>query len=117
MEIMDKCIPQVVLRSRHNLPWLNKSVIQAIRKHNSLFYAAKRSKTLSSDLKYRAAGNHVVALLHRNKSKYFRDLQTLDQKAFWKPIKLLNKQESSIPTLISKESKIYTLSSSKIKQK
>ena len=112
MDIMGKCIPQVVLHSRRNLPWLTKSVIQAIRKRNSLFRAAKRSKSLASYQRYRAARNHVVALLRLNKSKYFKKLQSKDSKAFWKAIRLLNKKESLIPTLVSNG---YRVESSKEK--
>ena len=32
MQIMDHCIPQLTRKSKKNLPWLTKSVIQAIRK-------------------------------------------------------------------------------------
>ena len=43
---MDECISQVVLHSCQNLPWplVTKSVIQAIKKRDTLFRAAKLSK-------------------------------------------------------------------------
>ena len=48
MQVMDACIPQSVLKARKNLPWLTNPVIQAMRRRNSLFRAAKRSN--DSDL-------------------------------------------------------------------
>ena len=72
LKIMEKCIPKVVLRSRPNLPWLTKTVTQAIRRRNFLFRAAKHSKSLASYQRYRAARNRVTALLRLNKSNYFK---------------------------------------------
>ena len=106
MEIMEECIPQVVIRSRRNLPWLTKSVTQAIRKRNALFKAAERSKSLASYQRYRAAHNRTVALLRLNKSKYFKNLQSKDSKTFWKTIKLFSKKETTIPALVSNGSKV-----------
>ena len=101
LEIMTESIPLVEVKSRRNLPWLSKAVTQAIKKRNALFRAAKRFKDRASYQRYRASRNRVVALLHMNKSKYFKDLQNNDSKAFWKAIKLLNKQKSLIPPLLS----------------
>ena len=72
LKIMEECIPKVVLRSRPNLPWLTKTVTQAIRRRNFLFRAAKHSKSLASYQRYRAARNRVTALLRLNKSNYFK---------------------------------------------
>ena len=68
MQIMVQCIPQLTLGSKKNLPWLTKSVVQAIRKRNALFRAAKKCKSSSSYQRYRAARNKVVALLRLNKT-------------------------------------------------
>ena len=95
MQIMDLCIPQFSLKSKKNLPWLTKPIVQAIRKRNALFRATKKCKSSTSYQKYRAAKNKVVALLHLNKTKFFRRLGTASKKDFWKAIKLMNKQESS----------------------
>lgn len=105
-----------MLRSCPNLPWLTKTVTQAIRRCNFLFRAAKHSKSLSSYQRYHATRNCVTALdlLNVNKSNYFKNKGS---KEFWMAIKLLNKQTSSIPTLISNGSpkwkaakrRLYTL--------
>lgn len=101
LEVMMECIPQSTLRSRQNLPWLTKSIMQAIRRRNALYNAHKKTKSTSAYQKYRAARNRVTAMLRLSKAKYFRKLQSQKPKDFWKSIKLLNKQESSIPTLNS----------------
>ena len=99
LQIMARCIPQSCLKSKRNLPWLTKSVTQVIRKRNTLFRAAKKCKSTAAYQKYRAARNRAVALLRLNKSKFFRSLGTRPNKDFWKAIKLLNNQQSSIPAL------------------
>ena len=40
-----------------------------------------------------------MAILRLNKQQYFHKLQFSNQKDFWKAIKVLNKQDSTIPTL------------------
>ena len=66
---METCIPQAVLKARKNLPWLTKSVIQAMRKRNLLFNAAKRSNSPSDWEKYKCIRNKVVAMLRQNKKQ------------------------------------------------
>ena len=39
LNTMESCIPKAVLPMRHNLPWLNKEIVQLIRKRNLLFRA------------------------------------------------------------------------------
>ena len=43
MKIMKECTPNTALRSRRNLPWLNKKLIRAMRRRNKLFKKAKTS--------------------------------------------------------------------------
>ena len=103
LEIMRECIPQSSLRSRRNLHWLTKPIIQAIRCRNALFRAYKQatSNPGSAYQRYRAARNKVVAMLRLSKTNFFRGLKFQSSKAFWKSMKMLNKQDCSIPTLIS----------------
>ena len=101
LQIMLECIPQSSLKSRRNLPWLTKPIVQAIRRCNTLFKAHKRTKSSAAYQKYRAARNKVTAMLRLSKAKFFQKLKSQSSKEFWKIIKLFNKQESSIPTLRS----------------
>ena len=57
---MDVCIPKVTIKSRKNLPWLTKSVLQAMGEHNATFHTAKRSKSLADWEKYKIVRNKVV---------------------------------------------------------
>ena len=99
LQVMETCIPQALLKARKNLPWLFKPVVQAMRKRNMLFNAAKRSNSPSDWEKYMCVQNKVVAMLRWNKRQYFYSLQFATQKDFWKAIKVINKQDTSIPAL------------------
>ena len=48
----------------------------------------------------------MVALLRLNKNRFFRRLGSATSKEFWKAIKILNKRESSIPTLDNNGEKV-----------
>ena len=56
--------------------------------------------------KYRAARNRITAMLRLCKAKYFRKLRYRKSKDFWKSVKLLNKDDCSIPTLLSNGAEI-----------
>ena len=43
LDIMEQCIPRAILPCRKNLPWLNKEIIQLIRKRNLYFRKVHRS--------------------------------------------------------------------------
>ena len=43
--------------------------------------------------------NKVVKMVKSAKSSYFKNLNPRNKKCFWKAIKYLNKQQSTIPTL------------------
>ena len=74
---------------------------QAIRRRNALYNVHKQFKSTSVYQKYQAARNRVTAMLQLSKAKYFHKLRSQNSKDFWKSIKLLNKQDCSIPTLLS----------------
>ena len=60
MSIMGQCIPQLSLPPRKNLPWMNKSLKQAMRRRNAQYKNGKRTGDFS---KFRAARNRFVDLL------------------------------------------------------
>ncbi len=43
LDIMEQCIPKGTLCGRRNLPWLNKSIVQAIKRRNRLYRERKRA--------------------------------------------------------------------------
>ena len=94
MGIMLECVPRKVLPSRRNLPWLNKNIRSAMGKRNTLF------KKTGYSAKFRSARNRVISLIRRAKTSYFKNLNPRDSKKFWKAVKFLNKQQSTIPTLL-----------------
>ena len=53
LTIMKECIPHCYLRKRCNLPWLTKSIIQLIRRHNLFFKKAKQSMSEVHIQKYK----------------------------------------------------------------
>ena len=99
LKVMEHCIPRVEIKAKRNLPWLTNSVVRAIRKRNSYFRSAKKTKSTTAFQKYRAARNRATALLRNNKTKFFKRLGNSSNNDFWKAIKLLNKKDSCIPTL------------------
>ena len=97
---MEECIPRKILPPRRrNLPWLNKSLIQSIRRRNCLFKRAHRSKFSLHHSQYKRARNRVTSQLRQAKKNFFSNLNTSDTKQFWKTIKILNKQGAKIGTI------------------
>ena len=64
-----------------------------------MFQRAKRSKNPTHFAKYKEIRNDVTMVLRTAKQKYFDSLTSANSKQFWKTVKLVNKQEGSIPTL------------------
>ena len=101
MQIMEICIPHTNAKVKRNPPWLNRSILNAIKKRDTLFRSAKASGNLSDRLKYNRKRNQVVSMLRESKKNYFdNQLNQADAKVFWKTVRVLNRDNSaSIPTL------------------
>ena len=108
LNIISKCIPKKVLSSRRNLPWINPSICQAIKRRNSLFKAYKRSSSSFKLLQYKFIRNRIVSEVRKAKLEFFKRLQTVDAKTFWKLFILLTRKESSIPALLGPNSTLVT---------
>ena len=76
-----------------------KPIVQAMRCRNALHRSLSKSNADHTRSKYKEAHSLVVSLLHQSIATYFQNLSSRGQKEFWKAVKLLNKQDSSIPTL------------------
>ena len=96
LEIMNMCVPKQTLPRRHNLPWLNKHLLQSMRRRNHLY---KRAKKSGNHVKYKRVRNKVISQLRKAKATFFRNLNPRNPKKFWKAVKYLNKHHSAIPTL------------------
>ena len=108
LNIISKCIPKKVLSSRRNLPWINPAICRAIKRRNSLFKAYKRSGSSSKLLQYKFIRNRIVSEVRKAKLQFFKQLQAVDAKTFWKLFKLLTRKESSIPALLAPNSALVT---------
>ena len=78
--------------------------VRLMQKRNTLFRKAKRSKKTACFSRYKRLRNKVVHLLRNGKQQYFNTLTSANKKAFWKSVKLLNKNRENIPTLKSGDS-------------
>ena len=97
---MGGCIPPKILPpKRRNLPWLSKGIVQAMHRRNALFKRAKRSGNDIDYAKYSRVRNKVVRNLRSAKHTYFHELKPSNHKKFWKAVKCLHKNSSSIPVL------------------
>ena len=86
LSIIEECIPKQTLPRRRNLPWMSRNLVRAMRKR--LLNCYKRER------------NRVVRELRRAKRDcYFRNINPNNTKQFWKTVKLMNKQKTSISTL------------------
>ena len=99
MEIMSACIPQQSLKRRRNVPWLTKNITGHIRMRNAAFQVARKSAKPAQYSKFRRLCNKVVKMIRNAKLSYFKNLNPRNKKQFWKAVKYLNKQQSTIPTL------------------
>ena len=63
---------------------MNKSLLQAMRKKNAMF---KLGKCTGNYAKFKYARTKFVAKLRNAKEKLFANLDSRDQKKFWKTVK------------------------------
>ena len=102
MSIMESCIPKCTLPRRKNLPWLSKNLKRAMQKRNTLFRRAKSSGSAEIWRKYKGMRNKVTSMLRDSKQSFFtRHINNGNKKQFWKTMKYLRKEQSTIPSLRS----------------
>ena len=105
--IMEQCIPRLS-HSTGRLPWLTKRLKRLIKRKNTLFRAWKREGNPTVHNKYKSVRNKVTKLLRATKENFFRNLNTADQKVFWKTVNQLTKRSSSVPVLVQGREKAFT---------
>ena len=76
LDIMEQCISRAILPCRKNLPWLNKEIIQLIRKRNLHFRKVHRSGNNGDRIMFKKLRNKVVAKLRHNKKAFFARMQS-----------------------------------------
>ena len=95
LSIMNKCIPK-----RKNLPWLTKRLVNQIKRRNFLY---KRGKLPGNLSKYKSMRNKVTRELRKAKQNFFLKSNPRKPKEFWQAVKYLNKQQTTIPSLIDED--------------
>lgn len=79
LEIMDACIPKVVLKGPTN------SLSYRQRDNTTKYFVLLQEvKVLLTGKKYKIVRNKVIAMLRRNKQQYFYKLKISFRKDFWK---------------------------------
>ena len=79
---MEICIPYALVKNNRNVPWFNKEITQAMRKHNLLHRRAKVTKSAEIEAKFRAMRNKVVSLMQEQASIYLSNLIKLTVNSF-----------------------------------
>ena len=113
LDIMEECIPRAVIRARHNLPWLDKSIVQAMKHRNRLYKAQKSTNNTSTSQQYVRARNKVTTMMRRAKRNFFLNLKHANSRDFWKAMKYLKKKQASIPSLRDSIGNVVTTASEK----
>ena len=90
LAILHNFIPNLTVKSNNRLPWINKPILQAMRKRKLLFCTARQSGDPSDLALYHCQRNRVISLLRESKQKFFDNLASADSKHFWKSVKALN---------------------------
>ena len=96
--IIEKCILRVY-PSRRRHPWLTNKSISLARKKNTSFKAWKKQKLPFVRTKYKSTRNSLTKILKSARRDFFRNLDTSDQKLFWKTVNQLTHHSSSVPVL------------------
>ena len=68
LRVMDLSIPHTTAIPNRRLPWINRTIKQAIRKRKVLYDIYKRTKTEADLAKYKAQRNQVVTLLRKSRT-------------------------------------------------
>ena len=99
LSIIKECIPQKVLSRRKHLPWISLSILKAIKRRNFLLNKYHRTGNQHIFLQYKHVRNGIISELRKSKHAFFEQLQSTDDKTFWKLYKVITRKKSSIPVL------------------
>ena len=100
LEIMKICVPQRSLKLQKSLPWITGDIVGLIKERNFHFLKAKKSNDPIHFALYKSLRNQIVGLLRVAKKDFFNSLALpTNSKQFWKTIKMINKEQSQIPSL------------------
>ncbi len=107
LSIMERFIPKKILPPKwRNLPWLNKSMVQSMRK-NALFKNPNGLTPLYISLSTKVLGTELLSQLRCAKKHFFHNLNPSNNKDFRRSVKYLTKKDSSTGTIIHDASQIW----------
>ena len=91
-DIMDSCIPSKMTTTRHNVPWIIRTLIRLTRKKQKLFNKAKKKKGNEAWSRYKSCKKQVTQQMRKARSDYVNNIiesafQEADTKPFWKFIR------------------------------
>ena len=108
MSVMEQCIPHATIRAKRNLPWINIELTKSMRARNLAYRKAKRGNNPNDWNAYKKKRNQVANELKHAKKKYFKSLNPLNPKSFWKATKIITKRETRIPVLKSENGELIS---------
>lgn len=71
LQVMEICIPHTAAKVKKGLPWINKKILNAIKKRDALFRTAKITGKPTDRDKYNQKRNQVVRMLRDGKQLFF----------------------------------------------
>ena len=74
--------------------------MRAIRKRNGFFQCARQNGSQSLFNCYKQQRNRVVKEMQKAKGHFFKNFNPSSSKQFWKTVKIMNKNNVSIPALV-----------------
>lgn len=101
LRTMHQFIPHAMLPDRQTLPWLTKTLVNAIKRRNYLFKKSKQTGDEGSFLKYKTLRNKIVRDLRKAKQAFFSNLQPNNSKQFWRTVRQISTTRTTIPVLSS----------------
>ena len=110
MDIIDKLVPQKIVRERHDLPWLNKSICMKIKQKNRLHWKAKKAKPGNGQNRWdtyrkaqQAVQNDIKGAYDKYTNSLFEDETGHPGKSFFKMLKAKRRDQVGVPPLRRKK--------------
>ena len=104
-------IPIKKIKGRNPAPWFNGSILNAIRKKDSVRQRLKASpNNLRQRQRFKTLRSSVKYMLRKSREKFFNNLETdikQHPKRFWKVLKR-NSKVRNFPDILSSENKVNT---------
>ena len=122
-KIVQKLVPQKIIRERHDLPWLSKQLCKKIKRKNRLHRKAKKAKPSNKQQRWDAYRNKQRTVQQEIKKAYEEYMNSLFEedtghpaKSFFKTLKAKRRDQVGAPPLrLKKNGKLETTARGKAK--